>query len=62
MKDELPLDFPLIKTDYDFAESLLKKLKIVDQDLVIGFHPGSATLKNQANRRWEPEKICGLGD
>ena len=61
LKDELPLDFPLIKTDYDFAESLLKKLKIVDQDLVIGFHPGSATLKNQANRRWEPEKFVDLG-
>ena len=39
----------------------LKNLNIDDQDLVIGFHPGSATLKNQANRRWEPEKFASLG-
>lgn len=61
LKDVPPLDFPLIKTDYDFAESLLKKLNIDEKDLVIGFHPGSATMKNQANRRWEPEKFAELG-
>jgi heptosyltransferase-2 len=29
--------------------------------LVIGFHPGCATLKNHIKRRWEPEKFAELG-
>ncbi len=61
LKEEAPLNFPLDKHDYEFANELLKKLNISDQDLVVGFHPGSATLKNQANRRWEPEKFAELG-
>jgi len=61
LTDETPLSFPLDKHDFEFANELLKKLNINDQDLVVGFHPGSATLKNQANRRWEPEKFAVLG-
>ena len=41
--------------------TFLGEKNINDSDLVIGFHPGSAILKNQANRRWEPEKFAELG-
>jgi heptosyltransferase-2 len=58
---EPPLEFPLTKIDYDFATKFFGEKNINDSDLVIGFHPGSATLKNQARRRWEPEKFAGLG-
>ena len=56
-----PLEFSLSPSDHDFAESFLKEKNIGKDDLIIGFHPGSAILKNQANRRWEPEKYAELG-
>ncbi len=34
---------------------------IGDSHIIIGFHPGSATLKNHEKRRWEPEKFSELG-
>lgn len=55
------MEFFLEEEDHQFAREYLKSLKIKDDDLVIGFHPGSATLKNHINRRWEPEKFSGLG-
>ena len=60
-KEISPLQFPLTDSDYNFANAFFKEKNIDAQDLVIGFHPGSATLKNQANRRWEPEKFASLG-
>lgn len=60
-KEISPLQFPLTDSDYDFANMFLNEKNIDIRDLVIGFHPGSATLKNQANRRWEPEKFASLG-
>ncbi|MFO7525672.1 MAG: glycosyltransferase family 9 protein [Ignavibacteriaceae bacterium] len=44
-----------------FAEQFLKSISIIESELVIGFHPGCATLKNQIKRRWEPEKFAELG-
>lgn len=61
LTEEPPLDFPLNKSDFEFAGSFLNDKRIYASDLVIGFHPGSATLKNQANRRWGPEKFAKLG-
>lgn len=61
LNTEPPLEFPLTKYDHNFAKTFLKENNIIDSDLVIGFHPGSAILKNQANRRWEPEKFAELG-
>jgi lipopolysaccharide heptosyltransferase II len=55
------LNFPVNKDDEIFASEYLKQLNINDQDIVIGFHPGSATLKNHIHRRWEPEKFAALG-
>ena len=61
LRNELPLEFPLTDTDFSFSADLLARLNITSTDLVIGFHPGSAILKNHINRRWEPEKFAELG-
>ena len=58
---ELPaLEFPLLEEDKAFAEKLLRNNNIDENELVIGFHPGCATLKNHIKRRWEPEKFTAL--
>jgi heptosyltransferase II len=44
-----------------FAENFLKEKNIKENDFVVGFHPGCATLKNHIKRRWEPEKFAELG-
>ena len=60
--DEEPeLDFPLNNEDLKAADNYIDNLELTGNDLVIGFHPGSATLKNHINRRWEPEKFIELG-
>ncbi len=59
-EEEPPLEFPLSEEDISFSEEYLKSLNISEDDLVIGFHPGCATLKNHIKRRWEPEKFAGL--
>ena len=51
--DEPDLNFPITGEDENFADDYLKKLNIKDSDIVIGFHPGSAILKNHINRRWD---------
>lgn len=38
------------------------KHKIMENDFVVGFHAGCATLKNHIKRRWEPEKFAELGN
>ncbi len=59
--EEPPLSFPLTMGDENFALSFFSKNNLSDSDLLIGFHPGSATLKNHEKRRWEPEKFAELG-
>ena len=59
--EEPGLDFQLNVSDIDFANKYIDKLNIKENKLIIGFHPGSATLKNHINRRWEPEKFAALG-
>jgi len=58
---EPSLNFPLTNEDLTFADGYLNELNIKENDLVIGFHPGCATLKNHIKRRWEPEKFIELG-
>lgn len=58
--EEPPLDFTLTKDDLSFAREYLNKINLNENDLVIGFHPGSAILKNHSYRRWEPEKFVAL--
>ncbi len=55
------LEFPLKDEDENYAAGFLNDKGIKEGDIVIGFHPGSATLKNHINRRWEPEKFAALG-
>lgn len=59
---EPPLEFPIFQTDLEQANYFLQKNKINKSDILIGFHPGSATLKNHIKRRWEPEKFAELGN
>ena len=56
--DENPeLEFPLNENDFSFAKDYLQKINVKENELVIGFHPGSAVFKNHIKRRWEPEKV-----
>jgi heptosyltransferase II len=59
--DEPSLKFPLTEDDIEFASYYLSENNINDDELVIGFHPGSAEFKNHINRRWEPGKFSELG-
>lgn len=59
--EEPPLEFHLNENDEQFAKEYLSGLNINSSQTVFGFHPGSATLKNHINRRWEPEKFAQLG-
>jgi len=59
--EEPDLNFSITNEDEEFAASYLQKLNIEQSDIIIGFHPGSATMKNHINRRWEPEKFVQLG-
>jgi heptosyltransferase II len=58
---EPPLSFPLTPGDAAFANQFLEKNDISPGETIIGFHPGSAVLKNHIKRRWEPEKFAELG-
>ena len=58
--EEPPLNFTLTEDDLSFAREYLNKKNLNSNDLIIGFHPGSAVLKNHAYRRWEPEKFASL--
>ncbi|MGE5679433.1 MAG: glycosyltransferase family 9 protein [Bacillota bacterium] len=55
-----PLEFPLLDEDIQAADDFLRHSNISADELVIGFHPGCATLKNHIKRRWEPEKFSEL--
>ncbi len=60
--DEEPAMEISLSADNEFyAEKFLKANNILEKDLVVGFHPGCATLKNHIKRRWEPEKFAELG-
>ncbi|MBK7631773.1 MAG: glycosyltransferase family 9 protein [Ignavibacteriales bacterium] len=52
----------LISADNEsYAANFLRENNILENDFVVGFHPGCATLKNHIKRRWEPEKFAELG-
>jgi heptosyltransferase-2 len=58
---EPPLEIFIEDKHREAANEFLSKTGIKPGDIVIGFHPGCATLKNHIKRRWEPEKFAGLG-
>ena len=59
-KEEPPMNFYLNNEDKNSANDFFSSINIKENDLIIGFHPGSATIKNHAKRRWEPEKFARL--
>lgn len=59
--EEPKLQLVISEENRVFAEQFLISKSIIKAGLVIGFHPGCATLKNQIKRRWEPEKFAELG-
>jgi len=59
-KEEPSMNFYLTNEDTNNAGSFLSSINIKENDLAVGFHPGSATIKNHAKRRWEPEKFARL--
>lgn len=59
--EEPELEYTLPENQIAEAEKFISDLGISSNDLVIGFHPGCATLKNHIKRRWEPEKFAELG-
>jgi heptosyltransferase-2 len=60
--DEEPtMQISISDEDKLFAERYFKEKGITEDDFVVGFHPGCATLKNHIKRRWEPEKFAKLG-
>ncbi|MBZ0200942.1 MAG: glycosyltransferase family 9 protein [Ignavibacteriaceae bacterium] len=61
LNEKPDLDFSLSVDDELTAINILRSFNINDDDFVVGFHPGCATLKNHKNRRWEPEKFAELG-
>ncbi len=58
--EEPDLVLPLSEGDRTDASKYMNDAGVREDDLVVGFHPGSATLKNQAKRRWEPWKFGEL--
>lgn len=59
--EEPTLDYPISENEIGYANQFFRDAGISANDLVIGFHPGCATLKNHIKRRWEPEKFAELG-
>ena len=60
--DEEPsLELSITEEDEIRTQKFFAKNNILKDDLVIGFHPGCAKLKNHIKRRWETEKFAELG-
>ncbi len=59
--EEPPLEYSIPENEIVSANKFLSDAGISANELVIGFHPGCATLKNHIKRRWEPEKFAELG-
>jgi len=58
--EEPAFDFILSDNDINASKEFLRKINISESNLIIGFHPGTAVLKNHIKRRWEPEKFAEL--
>lgn len=59
--EEPAMEISLSNENERFANDYLKMININEDDLIVGFHPGCATLKNHIKRRWELEKFAELG-
>jgi len=59
--DAPPLELQIPENELHSSVKFFKENNISEKELVVGFHPGCATLKNHIKRRWEPEKFAELG-
>lgn len=59
--EEPAMEFALSADDEKAAEDFLARNEVGPTERLVGFHPGSAVLKNHLKRRWEPEKFIDLG-
>ncbi len=59
-REEPPLEYPVPEDEEKSANRIFIDWGIKENDIVIGLHPGCATLKNHIQRRWEPEKFAEL--
>jgi heptosyltransferase II len=59
--DLSPLSVNLSEADIHAAEEWLRNNGIAERKIFIGFHAGSATMKNHEKRRWAAEKFAKLG-
>lgn len=60
-EEEPGLKIHISNKDREFAAGFLAGNGLTEDDFIVGFHPGCATLKNHIKRRWEPEKFSRLG-
>lgn len=61
--DDIPnLTLNFRNEDLEYGKKFIEEKQIMENDLVIGFHPGCSTLKNHEKRRWETEKFAELGN
>lgn len=61
LEDDFSLEIFFDEKTLKFSETYLRNANIHENDFVVGFHAGCATLKNHIKRRWEPEKFAELG-
>jgi heptosyltransferase-2 len=55
-----PMSLHLTKEDQDYAVEWLAKHDLVKDSSLLGIHAGSAIVKNQINKRWNPEHYAEL--
>lgn len=57
--EDIPaLNFPLDKSEEEYASDYLAKINVKQNDFIVGIHAGCSVLKNHINRRWSPEKFA----
>ena len=59
--EDTSLELSLDDGDRAFAQHWIERHRL-EEDLLVGFHAGTAEFKNQARRRWAKEKFAALGD
>ncbi|MBE0572096.1 MAG: glycosyltransferase family 9 protein [Ignavibacteriaceae bacterium] len=59
--EEPPLEYPIPENEIVSGNKFFDESGVSADELIVGFHPGCATLKNHIKRRWEPEKFAELG-
>jgi len=60
--DDIPSYSITIPEEFlSFAEEWISDKGLKENDLIVGLHAGSSTMKNHVNKRWSPENFGCLG-